>query len=248
MTFMEFVGCAFTGFGPAFSLFYWTIMHDPIRIIILIASSFFWLCSLLLSSTLWFLFPLKDWIWLGVITSICFQELFRYLMYRILRKSEQGLRLITEPDSAITTSSHLLSYVSGLGFGIASGAFSLVNILAELKGPGTMGLLHNEKEYFCLFSALFTMCFVFLQTFWSVIFFQGLDTQNHTLTAYVIVSHILVSCSTLFNSYGFNGITILFVFAVTILSAIMSYRIAGGETKRFSVLFKIKRNSTASID
>lgn len=244
---MEFAGCAFTGFGPAFSLFYWTIMHDPIRIIILIASSFFWLCSLLLASTLWFLFPVKEWLWLGVLTSICFQEFFRYLMYRILRKSEQGLRLITEPNSAITTSSHLLSYVSGLGFGIASGAFSLVNLLAELKGPGTMGL-KNGNEYFCLFSALFTMCFVFLQTFWSVIFFQGLDTRNHTLILYVVFSHILVSCSTLLNSYGFNVIIILFVFAVTILSAIISYRIAGGQTKRFSILFKIKRNSTASSD
>lgn len=247
MTFMEFAGCASVAFGPAFSLFYWTIVHDPIRIIILIASSFFWLCSLLMSSTLWFIFPKKDWVWFGVLTSICFQELFRFLVYKILRKSEQGLRQITEPDSAISTSSHLVSYVSGLGFGIISGAFSLVNILAEVKGPGTMGL-QGGSEYFCLFSSLFTMFFVFLHTFWSVIFFQGLDTQNHSLVLYVIFSHVCVSCSTLLNSYEIYYVTVLFVFALTVLSAILSYKIAGGRTKRFSILFQFKRNSSASID
>ncbi len=246
MTLMEFVGCAFTAFGPAFAMFYWTIMNDPIRIIILIASSFFWLCSLLFSSTLWFMFPQKDWIWFGVLTSICFQEAFRFLVYKILRKSEQGLRQVTEADSAITTSTHLLSYVSGLGFGIISGAFSLVNILAAIKGPGTMGL-HGDNEYFCLFSALFTMCFIFLHTFWSVIFFYGLDTHNRWLISYVVFSHLCVSCSTLLNRNEMYSITVVFVFLITFISAVLSYKIAGGTAKSFAVLFQLRRKSSVSI-
>lgn len=243
---MEFIGCAFSAFGPAFAMFYWTIMNDPIRIIILIASSFFWLCSLLFSSTLWFLFPKKDWILFGVLTSICFQEVFRYFAYKMLRKSEQGLRQVTGSNSAITTSTHLLSYVSGLGFGIISGAFSLVNILAAIKGPGTMGL-KGGSEYFCLYSALFTMCFVFLHTFWSVIFFHALDTYNRGLIVYVISTHVLVSCITLLNRLELYMITVLPVFLIVVSSAVLSFKIAGGTMKSFGVLFQLRRKISVVI-
>lgn len=37
MTMMEFFGCTFIAFGPPFGLFVFTIMHDPLRIIVLIA-------------------------------------------------------------------------------------------------------------------------------------------------------------------------------------------------------------------
>lgn len=246
MTYMEFIGCAFTAFGPAFAMFYWTIIHDPIRIIILIASSFFWLCSLLLSSTVWFVFPQKEWIQLGVLTSIFFQEFFRYLVYKILRKSEQGLRQVTETDSAITTNTHLLSYVSGLGFGIISGAFSLVNILAEIKGPGTMGL-KGGNEYFCLISALFTMCFVFLHTFWTILFFYGLDKKSRPYILYVILSHVFVSCITLLNDSEMYFFTVSFVFVVTIASAVLSYKVAGGTAKSLTVLFQLQRKASVDI-
>ena len=41
--------------------------------------------------------------------------------------------------------------VSGLGFGIISGAFSLVNVLADMSGPGTIGI-HGDSQYFFLAS------------------------------------------------------------------------------------------------
>lgn len=39
MTLAVFFGCTFIAFGPAFSLFLFTIARDPLRIIILIAGS-----------------------------------------------------------------------------------------------------------------------------------------------------------------------------------------------------------------
>uniref|UniRef100_A0A8B9HFB9 Gamma-secretase subunit APH-1 n=1 Tax=Astyanax mexicanus TaxID=7994 RepID=A0A8B9HFB9_ASTMX len=39
MTAAVFFGCAFIAFGPAFSLFIFTIARDPLRVIILIAGS-----------------------------------------------------------------------------------------------------------------------------------------------------------------------------------------------------------------
>lgn len=58
------------------------------------------------------------------------QEGFRYLIYRLLRETENGLQEVSD-NSRIMENKHILAYVSGLGFGIMSGAFALVNILAD---------------------------------------------------------------------------------------------------------------------
>ena len=41
-----------------------------------------------------------------------------------------------------------IAAVSGLGFGIMSGAFSIVNVLADMSGPGTIGILGDSKYFF----------------------------------------------------------------------------------------------------
>ena len=38
--------------------------------------------------------------------------------------------------------------VSGLGFGILSGAFSIVNVLADMAGPGTVGIFGDSHYFF----------------------------------------------------------------------------------------------------
>lgn len=58
------------------------------------------------------------------------QEAFRYIIYRILRETENGLQDVSD-NSRITENKHILAYVSGFGFGIMAGAFSIVNILAD---------------------------------------------------------------------------------------------------------------------
>lgn len=74
MTVPEFFGCAFLAFGPPFAMFSITIAHDPIRIIIMIAAAFVWLCALLLSSIVWFiLFPLRHITAVGMVISILIQ-------------------------------------------------------------------------------------------------------------------------------------------------------------------------------
>ena len=41
--------------------------------------------------------------------------------------------------------------------------------------------------------AYLTLCFVFLQTFWSVIFFHACDAKKYYLIAVVLLSHLLTS-------------------------------------------------------
>lgn len=45
------------------------------------------------------------------------------------------------------------SLVSGLGFGVISGAFSLVNVLSDMTGPGTVGIF-GDSQMFYLVSCL----------------------------------------------------------------------------------------------
>lgn len=58
------------------------------------------------------------------------QEGFRYGIYKILRKTENGWMEFAD-NTRITENKHILAYVAGLGFGIISGAFALINVLAD---------------------------------------------------------------------------------------------------------------------
>ncbi|XP_068141659.1 gamma-secretase subunit Aph-1 [Drosophila tropicalis] len=232
MTLPEFFGCTFIAFGPPFALFIFTIGHDPVRIIILIAAAFFWLLSLLLSSLLWFaVIPLRDVLAFGVVFSVIFQECFRYIIYRILRSTEQGLHAVAE-DTRVTDNKHILAYVSGLGFGIISGMFALVNVLADMSGPGTMGL-KGGSEFFFITSAAQALSIILLHTFWSVIFFNAFDTNNYLHIAYVVGSHLFVSLLTLLNAEALYVATLLPNYIVTVLTGVLAFKVAGGTSRSF---------------
>lgn len=51
--------------------------------------------------------------------------------------------------------------VSGLGFGILSGAFSTVNVLADMVGPGTIGIYGDSKYFFVATGNQNVTCFKF---------------------------------------------------------------------------------------
>ncbi|KAH8376947.1 hypothetical protein KR093_002327 [Drosophila rubida] len=230
MTLPEFFGCTLVAFGPPFSLFVFTIANDPVRIIILIAAAFFWLLSLLLSSLLWFaVVPLRDVLAFGVVFSVLFQECFRYIIYRILRSTEQGLHAVAE-DTRVTENKHILAYVSGLGFGIISGMFALVNVLADMAGPGTMGL-KGGTEIFFITSAAQALAIILLHTFWSIIFFNAFDTNNYGHIAYVVGSHLFVSLLTLLNADALYWATLLPNYIVMILTGVLAFKVAGGSAR-----------------
>jgi gamma-secretase subunit aph-1, putative len=73
-----------------------------------------------------------------------------------------------------------------------SGAFSLVNVLADMLGPGTVGL-YGDSPHFFITSAFTTHAFILLHTFWGIIFFKALDSKKYILVFYVILTHIVVS-------------------------------------------------------
>ena len=42
----------------------------------------------------------------------------------------------------------IIAYVSGLGFGFMSGAFSLVNVLSNMTGPGSVGIFDDSQGFY----------------------------------------------------------------------------------------------------
>ncbi|XP_065166877.1 gamma-secretase subunit Aph-1 [Atheta coriaria] len=228
MTLMEFVGCTLLAFGPPFSMFIVTIAHDPVRIIIMIAAAFFWLLSLLTSSLWWFIVvPLRGELAFGLVFSVIFQEAFRCLTYLIIRRAENGLKKITDDSTQLIENKHILSYVSGFGFGLISGMFSLVNVVADSIGPSTMGLKSGSEQFFITSSAL-CLCFILLHTFWSIIFFDALDTSNLMQIVYVVLTHMLASCITLFNRYEVYSATLLPIYCILVVTAMNAFKVAGG--------------------
>ena len=151
----------------------------------------------------------------GLVFSIFFQELFRYFIYVLLSKADAYLKKLTENENTrIFANKHILAYgklngfvslknglhlhtfvplVVGLGFGMMSGAFSLVNVLADSLGPGTVGF-NGEPQDFFMVSALLGMPMIFLNTFWGIITFNALDKRKWVHLAFVWGSHLLVSC------------------------------------------------------
>ncbi|XP_046400044.1 gamma-secretase subunit Aph-1 [Ischnura elegans] len=243
MTLMEFFGCTFIAFGPPLAMFTFTIAKDPIRIIILIASAFFWLLSLLLSSILWFLvIPLKSYLAFGLVFSVLFQELFRFLIYKLLCKAEMGLRRVTDAGTHASNSKHVLAYVSGLGFGVMSGAFSLVNVLADAIGPATMGL-RDGTDMFFVTSAATSLCIILLHTFWGVIFFSAVDKNNYLQLLWVLGSHMLVSCLTLLNRRELYFATLIPAYIVMVITAVIAYVVVGGTLSSFKEALKFRRTT-----
>ena len=136
-------------------------------------------------------------------------------------------------DSArVTENKHILAYVSGLGFGIISGLFALVNILADAVGPATMGL-NSGSDMFFLTSAAQTMSMVLLHTFWGVIFFDAADNCKIIHLLYVVLSHLGVSMLTLLNKYEMYTATILPSYLILILTGVMAFKVAGGSFVTF---------------
>ncbi|OWF51909.1 gamma-secretase subunit Aph-1-like [Mizuhopecten yessoensis] len=239
MTLMEFFGCTLIAFGPPFALFLFTVVRDPLRIIVLIASGFFWLLALLVSSILWFaVVPLREQLAFGLVFSVIFQELFRLLFYKLLRKADEGLKMVTQTEQDMHlepkdfTNKHIMAYISGLGYGIISGAFSIVNVLADMVGPGTVGI-QGDSHFFFVVTAFLTLCFVFLHTFWGIIFFHAWDKSKFQYVAIVVVSHMLVSCLTLLNQRSETHTpaywgSLVPAYVIMFLTGGLAFKIAGG--------------------
>ncbi|XP_031553805.1 gamma-secretase subunit Aph-1-like [Actinia tenebrosa] len=241
MTLMVFFGCALIAFGPACAMFSITVAGDAQQVIVFITSAFFWLISLLISSIWWLVVsPLKEQIAFGMTFSVLFQELFRLAYYFLLRKADEGLVSMINNQSPLRK--HRIAYVAGLGYGTMSGLFAMVNVLADITGPGSMGL-RGDPQNFLIVSAFLTSCFVLLNTFWGVILFESFDKKKRWLNLGIVVfSHLFVSLMTLLNASGNYIATLISAYLVMIIMGVIAFNSAGGSCFNIYRLIMTKKS------
>ncbi|XP_022110352.1 gamma-secretase subunit Aph-1-like [Acanthaster planci] len=252
MTLMQLFGALFIAYGPPACLFIITIARNPLRVIVMIAGMFFWLVSLLFSSIWWFaVVPLRDQLAFGLTFSVLFQELMRLGYYKLLRKAEDGLQQFNQtgppdprsaPNANGTTSDsarHVYAYVAGLGFGLMSGVLQLVNVIADSRGPGTVGI-DGGPSNFLITSAFLTMAFVLLHIVWNVLFFWGCETKKYYVNAIVVFSHFLVSELTLLNQEQLYTVTLPVAYAILLVQTAWAFIVVGGSVSSLRNAFKWK--------
>jgi anterior pharynx defective protein 1 len=250
MTQLEFWGCGFIAFGLPLAMFVLTIAKDPLRIIVFVASAFFWLLSLLISAAWWkVVIPLREILVFGLVFSVVFQELFRFLFYLLLKKAEEGLQKVWREEStggstmSLAANTSLMAYVSGFGFGVISAAFSLINVLADMTGPGTVGIFGQSPQFFVT-SALLTLCFVLLHTFWGIIYFDGCRHRRYYQPIIVVVLHMALSCLTLLNGgqQPVYAASIVLCYLVLIAVSIWSFYLVGGSWRNLKACCFVRRS------
>lgn len=236
MTIAQFFGCGLIAFGPPMVMFVVTISKCPIRVIMLVASSFFWLLSLLFSSMLYkAVVPLQSYLAFGALFSVGFQELFRFLWFMLIKKAEVGLKKVSEDNMEIIENKHILAYVSGLGFGLISGAFALVNVLADMTGPGTIGLYGDSPSFFI--ATTFTcLAFILLHVCWGLIFFDALHYQKWLNLLFVIVTHLAATGITLLNPM--YAVTVPLVWLILTVVAAFTLPVVGVSPSSIKKSFK----------
>ncbi|KAM7080305.1 gamma-secretase subunit APH-1A isoform 1-T1 [Ciconia maguari] len=264
-----FFGCAGIAFGPALALVLLTVAAEPLRVIVLVAGAFFWLVSLLLASLIWFVsVHLSDredaklqygLLIFGAAVSVLLQEAFRFAYFKLLkplfrtscsrflscpsRKADEGLATISE-DGQSPISLRQMAYVSGLSFGIISGVFSVINILADSIGPGIVGI-HGDSPYYFITSAFLTMALVLLHTFWGVIFFDACEKRRYWCLGLVVASHLLTSGLTFLNPWYEASLVPIFI--ITLCTGLWAFFTAGGSFRNILKCLSCKQEDDSRV-
>jgi hypothetical protein len=103
MTVLEFWGCALIAFGPPLAMFSLTVASDPIKVILLISSSFFWLLSFLTVAICWsFISLFCDYLIIGAYLAVLSQEVFRFLFHIVTKRAQIYLAKLLSSEELVS--------------------------------------------------------------------------------------------------------------------------------------------------
>ncbi|KAL7747162.1 hypothetical protein RI367_007522 [Sorochytrium milnesiophthora] len=211
MTVLSCIGCLLTAFGPPVALFFMVVLKSAPRVLLVLANAFFALISLFCTSLVWFAIatgvPAQSTTGVtnigfsaGTLAfSVFFQEALRWVSWKTLSYSEGHIDMAsTHPRSPITRAMH--SVVSGIGFGLMIALTTYIPMLVEAAGPGVL-IRPGCPGVSALFTgAISTVLLFFHHIGWSVLMFEGLWHRRPALVAWTVLSHYVVSYSSLMNA------------------------------------------------
>lgn len=229
MSVMVFFGCMLISFGPSIAIFFITIISYPLRTLLVVIGAFFWLVALLLSSLVWIaVVPLREQLVFSLVFSVIFQELLRFALFKLLDKAKSGLDEALTPSEKASIAGYRLPFVSGFGFGLVAGTFSIVNVLSNSLGPGNVGIEGGSSLFF-LVSSFLSNAVILLHMFWNIILAKAYKLKKWNIIGIVVFLHMLVSCISLLNQFQHLTYVSVIVFYVTLIGcAGWAFVVTGG--------------------
>jgi len=82
--------------------------------------------------------------------------------------------------------------VAGLGFGLMNGAFSVMNVLTDSIGPGTVGI-KGDSHHFLIVTSLTALAFILLNVSWSVLMSESVEKRDRKLAIFIFTTHFLAT-------------------------------------------------------
>lgn len=73
-----------------------------------------------------------------------------------------------------------------------NGAFSVMNVLTDYLGPGTVGL-KGDSSYFLVVSSLTALAFMLLNVSWSILMSKSIEKSDKKTAAIVLITHLVAT-------------------------------------------------------
>ncbi|KAI8986474.1 gamma-secretase subunit Aph-1 [Pilobolus umbonatus] len=230
MSFSTFFGCFFIAYGPILATFILILAPNAQYVLLMVASAFFCLIALLLSSVIWYFAEgIQNKHYITIAYSIFIQEVCRLCFYLLLNKAERGLNAVARnPKSPFNRSA--FAFVSGCGYALLSSLVGFISLLIESIGPGVLMCPSCPKATIYFISAITTSLFSLMHMTWMVIASEGFHKINSwegvLKVSWVILSHYGASFATTLNtsttvSYGCVYPIVICVFIIAVSTAMI---------------------------
>ncbi|CAO3637075.1 unnamed protein product [Cunninghamella echinulata] len=175
-----------------FSIFFLFIARNAQHVLLTVASAFFCLIALLISSVIWYLAKDVQAIQtISIIYSVAIQELFRWFYFLLIQRTEPVLNLVTKyPKSPFNQ--FIFAFVAGYGYALTTSLVSYISLLVQSIGPGIIVCPSCPNASIFFISAVTTTLFSLLHMVWMTIAFDGYASKSwigYIKIIWVIISH-----------------------------------------------------------
>ncbi|KAI8379418.1 gamma-secretase subunit Aph-1 [Radiomyces spectabilis] len=224
MSLYSFFGCLLIAYGPILSIFFLYIARNARHVLLMVASAFFCLIALLLSSVIWYFAKATQFNHaVSIVYSITIQELLRWCFFRLLIRAEAGLNIVSvNPKSPFNRS--MFAFVSGFGYALMTSLVSYISLLVESIGPGVIMCPSCPQVTVFFVSAITTTLFSLLHMAWMMIAFEGFANitrwRGVLQVIWVVASHYGASYATMMN--GSSTIYLGCVYAIIVCMVLLS--------------------------
>ncbi|KAJ8653707.1 hypothetical protein O0I10_010629 [Lichtheimia ornata] len=228
MSLYTFFGCLLVAYSPILSIFFLYIGRNAQHVLLMVASAFFCLIALLISSVIWYFAKATQSLHaVSIAYSVLIQELFRWFFFLLMRRSEAGLNIASKNKNSPYNRS-IFAFVTGFGYALTTSLVSYISILVESIGPGVMMCPSCPQATSFFISAIDTMLFSLLHMAWMVVAFEGFynvqQLSGMLRVAWVLISHFGASYVTLLN--GSTTIYLGCVYAIITCIGILAISVA----------------------